>query len=332
MRDTWLAYALAVAALRLVGALPLPLARRLGRWCGLLFYFWDRRHRAVCLENLAIAFPEKDRRERLAILKSSYAHLGQCAADFCHFDKVKPEELRGGWIVLEEGTDGLMRNALAQKCGLICVSAHIGFWELGGFAYPALGYPLVSVSRRIPGPRLEALANRMRTRLGNVVVHKEGALRPLLRALHDNQCIGVIMDQRAGRAGPWVQFFTRPASTVDTCARLHLKTGAPLLSSLMIRRADGRYTWRCRPIHVPPLEGRSPDERVIIILRAIHCDLEEAIRETPEQWLWMYKRWKGSDGVKLEIRNPKEKPKEQTATLARVAVACLSQDYSPQSL
>jgi KDO2-lipid IV(A) lauroyltransferase len=283
----------------------------------------DRRHRAVCLENLAIAFPEKDQRERLAILRGSYEHLGLCAADFCHFNKIKPEEVRGAWVVPEEGADELMRKALAQKRGVICVAAHIGFWELSGFAYPSLGYPVVSVSRRIAAPRLEALANRIRTRLGNIVVHKEGALRPLLRALQENKCIGVVMDQRAGREGPWVQFFTRPASTVDTCARLHIKTGAPLISNLTIRRADGRYTWRCRQIAVPPQDGRSNDEYAKAILRAIHCDLEEAIRETPEQWLWVYKRWKGSDAWRMpggecrvtgknsksETRNPKETEK-----------------------
>ena len=288
-----MAYALASAAMRLVGALPLALARRLGRCCGLLCYHLDRSRRAVCLENLGIAFPEKDHRERLAILRGSYAHLGLCAADFCQFNKIKPEEVRGGWVVPEEGADELMRQALAQERGVICVAAHIGFWELSGFAYPSLGYPVVSVSRRIPGPRLEALANRIRTRLGNTLVYKEGALRPLLRALQENKCIGVVMDQRAGREGLWVQFFTRPAYTVDTCARLHIKTGAPLISNLTIRRADGRYTWRCRQIAVPPQDGMSNDEYAKAILRAIHCDLEAAIRETPEQWLWMYKRWKG---------------------------------------
>ena len=302
VRDTWLTYALVMAGVRVVGALPLAPARRLGRWCGLLCYALDRSHRAVCLGNLAIAFPEKDKRERLAILRGSYAHLGVCAADFCHFDKIKPEEVRGGWVVPEEGADELMRKAQTQGCGVICVAAHIGFWELSGFAYPALGYPVVSVSRRIAAPRLEALVNGIRTRLGNVLVHKKGALRPLLRALQENKCIGVVMDQRAGREGPWVQFFTRPASTVDTCARLHIKTGAPLISNLMIRRGDGRYTWRCRRISVPPQGGMSEDAYVKAILRAIHCDLEEAIRETPAQWLWMYKRWKGS----AERREPSD--------------------------
>ena len=318
LRGTWLAYALLALAVCVVGALRLPLARKLGRWCGLLLYALDRGNRAVCLGNLAIAFPEKDQRERLAILKGSYAHLGQCAADFCHFNKIKPEEVRGGWVVPEEGADELLRKALAQGRGVICVAAHIGFWELSGFAYPVLGYPLVSVSRMIPAPLLEALVNEIRTRLGNTVVHKSGALRPLLRALQSNKCIGVIMDQRGSSEGPWVPFFTRLASTIDTCARLHIKTGAPLISNLMIRRGDGRYTWRCRQINVPPQDGMSADEYVKAILRAIHCDLEEAIKETPEQWLWMYKRWKGSDERRVTSEYPKyqiSNSKSQTPNL-----------------
>ncbi|MCY3021417.1 MAG: hypothetical protein NTW87_20575 [Planctomycetota bacterium] len=278
--------------LRAMDALPLPVARWIGRMIGRVAYVLDRGHRAVCLENLAIAFPEKTAAERRSILKKSYVHLGLCLADFCHFWSMKPEDVRERWVVPEEGADARMQHALAQGQGLIAVAAHIGFWELSGFAFPPLGYPLVSVAREIRGAHIDALITRVRSRLGNAVVHQEGALRPMLRALQENKCIGVIMDQHAGRDAPMVSFFSRQASTVDTVARLHMRTGAPLLSNLMIRRADGRYTWRCRVLSIPPRGGESDEEYVKVVLRECNRDFEDAIREAPDQWLWMHKRWR----------------------------------------
>jgi len=293
LKNSWLLYAFVSLAIRAVGALPLPLARWLGRVAGLLAHTGDFGHRATGLENLALAFPEKTEAERRTILRASYVHMGLCAADFCHFPHIKPEDIRARWVVPEEGADERVRQAFAAERGIIAVAAHIGFWELSGFAFPTLGLPLVSISREIEAPRLEELINRIRSRLGNNVVHKEGALRPVLRALHENKSVGVIMDQYGGPDSPWVPFFSRDASTVDTCARLHIRTGAPLLSNLMIRRPDGRYTWRCRQLPVPPRGNESDDDYVKLILREINRDFENAIREAPEQWLWIYKRWKG---------------------------------------
>jgi len=277
----------------LFDALPLPLARFFGRCGGGLAFHLDRAHRRGSLDNLAIAFPEKNAHERRAILKASYKHLGMVIVEFCHLKSIRPEDLRAHWIVPEDDADGRIRAALAQGKGMIAVGTHIGSWELAGFAFPTLGYPLVSISRRIPSPRVEELVLKIRSRLGNEVVHKEGALRHMLRALKDNKCLGIIMDQYAGRESPWVPFFGREASTIDSVARLHLRTGCPVMFNIMTRRPDGKFRWRCIPIQPPPpVEGESDDARVRGILMACHKEFEAAIRETPEQWLWMHKRWK----------------------------------------
>jgi Kdo2-lipid IVA lauroyltransferase/acyltransferase len=145
---------------------------------------------------------------------------------------------------------------------------------------------------RSSAPRIDQLLTSMRSRLGHTVVQKEGALRHLLRALKENNGVGVIMDQHGGQEGKWVPFFGREGSTVDTCARLHLKVGAPMLCNFMLRQSDGRYLWRCREIQVPPSAGQSQDEQIHQILLACNREFEEAIRAAPEQWIWMHKRWR----------------------------------------
>ena len=291
--ESWFLCFLVRCLLRLLNAMPISLARRIGRMSGRLAYHLDRGHRAICHENLMIAFPEKSITERWSILKASYVHLGVCAVDFCRFIRISREDIRSQWIVPEEGAEYRLQKALSENRGVIAISAHIGFWELSGIGIPIfLGLPMTSVARKLASPRIDALVTGIRSRMGNTIIYQEGALRRFYRALKKKHAVGIIMDQHAGRESPWIPFFSREASTVDTCARLHLLTGAPLLSNLMIRRADGRYTWRCRPIEVSLPNGEDESLQIARVLTACNREFEDAIREHPEQWLWMHRRWR----------------------------------------
>src|SRR6185295_17749617 len=111
-------------------------------------------------------------------------------------------------------------------------------------------------------------------RFGNEMVPQEGALRAILRALRRNRSAGILTDLYAGRESPWIPFFGAEASTFDTCAKLHLKTGAPLLRVLMVRRPDGRYRWNVKRIECGDLRG-TEDGKTRQILTLINRSLEE---------------------------------------------------------
>lgn len=290
--NSWLLHFAFTTSVWILGKLPLSVSRCFGRWGGWIAYHLDRGHRTACLDNMAIAFPERSPAQHRALAKANYIHLGLCAVDFCQLQDSTAEDIRNYWIVPEPGARERLQAALTQGRGAIGVGAHIGFWELTGFALPSLGFPLTSVARRMASPRLQDCATRFRTRFGNTVIPQEGALQHVLKTLRANKMVGINMDQYAGAVGPWLPFFAREASTVSSCAWLHLRTGAPLLCNLMIRRPDGRYTWRCRNIDVPAVAGENREEHVLRILTECNRDFESVIRECPEQWLWMHRRWK----------------------------------------
>lgn len=290
--ESWLFCTLVRFTVWTMAHLPRGVASTLGAGAGRLFYQLERYRRPLCLSNLSLAFPDKSAAERLAILKASYIHLGRCGADFCRFTRLNKEDLLGKFIVPDADAFDVTRAAFAEGNGVIGVASHIGFWELSGFASNVLGFEkIVSVSRKLPIPRLEEYLTRVRERLGNQIVSQDGALRPILRALKENRSAGILTDLHAGREHPWIPFFGREASTFDTCAKLHLKTGAPLLRVVMFRRPDGRYRWSVKRIEPGPLIG-SEEEKVRHILTAMNRSLEDAIREHPEQWVWMNKRWR----------------------------------------
>lgn len=289
--DSWAFCALVRALVWLLGVLPRPLAHALGRAGGSLAYLFDRGHRELCDANLLIAFPEKSDCERRAILKACYRHLGLCAVDFCRMARQKREDLLDQLIVPDPGTLEIAPAVQAEGRGVICIAAHIGFWELLGASSKVLGFDLVSISRKIPSPRLEALVRSVRERFGNRMIEQEGALRAILRNLRENRGAGILVDLHAGRDSPWIPFFGKEASTYDSAARLHLRTGAPLVFGVTVRRPDGRYRLRIRRIDPGFLEG-SDNLKVRQILVSINLELEAAIREYPEQWVWMHKRWR----------------------------------------
>jgi KDO2-lipid IV(A) lauroyltransferase len=187
-----------------------------------------------------------------------------------------------------------MNAALKEGKGIICVSAHAGFWELTGFIFPAMGYPCVCIANRLPVPGINAAIRKIRARLGNEIVDQEGALVHILRALKEGKTVGIIMDHWGKSKAPLISFFGRDTRTVDTVARLHLKTGAPIISSMMIRQSDGRYWWRCKRILVPLGDNSPTEARINEILTLCNRDIEAAIRENPEQWTWMHNRWRDS--------------------------------------
>jgi len=91
--------------------------------------------------------------------------------------------------------------------------------------------------------------------------------------------------------GIFVRFFGRPASTTTVAAALAIKTGCALVPAHCVRRADGRYRMAYGPAVDWPRTGRR-DEDIATLTQHLTSIIEGWVRETPEQWLWLHRRWK----------------------------------------
>jgi KDO2-lipid IV(A) lauroyltransferase len=293
LQRTWLVYFLAYCLIVVIDWMPLGLSRRFGALAGWIAYHLDRGHRTVCHDNLKLAFPEMSRADASKLLRKCYMHLGVVVVDTCHLRSESSEDLRNNWIVPTDGAHEMMTQSLEQGKGVIAITGHVGHWELVGITYAAFGHPLTCIARKIAAPRLDTLMTSIRTRHGNSIIYQEGALRTFFFSLRKKKPIGMIMDQYAGSMSPFIEFFGKPASTADTAARLHVLTGAPLLFNSTMRRADGKYVWRCVPVTATYPADASEDEKIRRVLKSMNESFEQCIRQYPEQWLWMHKRWKG---------------------------------------
>ncbi len=285
----WIEFIPAWVVLKFLGVIPRSLARGLGDvFAGLSYAFWPRL-RKIGMFNLRLAFPQWNDTQRRRVLRGSFRNLGRMMADFAHFPSLTPANISE--LVIYEGFENYV-EAKKQGRGVLYLTAHFGGWELGSFAHGLYGHPCHFVVRELDNPLLNRLIHRYRGASGGTSIDKRFFARGILKALKDNQAVGILVDQNTliGE-GVFVNFFGRPACTNSGLARLALKTGAPILLSLVIwDQAVGKYHIRFEPVELVRLP--EADEEVKANTARFTEKIEEFVRRYPDQWLWMHRRWK----------------------------------------
>ena len=284
-----LEYALAWVLLKLVGALPRPLARAAGISIAWMVYLLHRKLRRVGMRNLELAFPEKTRRERKKILRGVFTSLGRQVAEVCLFPKYTRENVSK--TVVYEGFENFER-ALARGKGVLFLTGHLGAWELSAFAHSLYGYPLSIVMRPLDNPYLDRLTRDYRTMHGNKTVDKDFA-RGLIAAMRKGETVGVLMDTNMiATQGVFVDFFGIPACTASGVARVALKTDAAVVPGFTIwDPVLQKYRLRFDPAVELTRTGNTESDVIANTAKFTNV-IEDYIRHYPDQWLWVHRRWK----------------------------------------
>jgi KDO2-lipid IV(A) lauroyltransferase len=241
--------------------------------------------RGVARANLALAFPERSPAERDAVLAAHYRELGRIAAEYGRLPRLArtPE---GEVVAGVEGGDTL--RALAGR-GVLMLSGHLGNFELLA-AWLSRFNPVDFLVKPMSNPAVEATVDRLRRDAGVGVISTHGGVKQVVRALRAGHWIAVAGDQDARGHGVFVPFFGRLASTAEGPARLSLQTGAPIVYGACRRLPDGRHHLALDP---PQWGQGKADDAGVLALTAWHtARLEARVRETPEQWFWLHRRWK----------------------------------------
>lgn len=278
-----------VVSLRaILGVLPHGAVRALGAGLGLLFYAVDRPHRRVALTNLAHAFPSRSDRERRAIVREMFAHFGRLLFEMLKFSTLSHADMLKRFEF--EGEDRA-RNAYAQGKGVLFFTGHFGYWELHALVHGLQLQPIGVLARALDNPRLNKLLEIVRSRTGNSVIYRQGAVRRVLKMLSAGQGVALLIDQHMHSPDAiWVDFFGRPAATTSTLAALALRTGAPVVPVFAVPVAGGRY----RVIYEHPIQPPAAEDANAIRAFTQRCTdvLEMYVRRRPDLWLWMHRRWR----------------------------------------
>jgi KDO2-lipid IV(A) lauroyltransferase len=272
-----------------VRRLPRPWVLWLGRRLGRLWGRLDRRHLAIAAENLRRAFPDWDEARVERTARGVYAHFGSVILDLLWMEGRSAREL----LALAD-LDGLevMQAAVAEGRGVLSPSAHYGNWEVQAVASSPLIGRIGSIARPLDNPALDRRLVGFRTSTGNEVFYKKNALGRVMRALRAGHTVAVLIDQNVQeRDGIFVRYFGRPAATTTVAAAVALKTGCAIVPVRCTLQPNGRYLMQYGPRVEWKGSGRKDDD-VPALTQHLTSIVEAWVREHPEQWLWLHRRWK----------------------------------------
>lgn len=287
-----LRHALETAALNFLAfvarALPLPVASDLGDLLGRMALPFLAKRRRIATENLRTALGLSEDEAR-AMTASVFRQLGRSFVEFLALPAHSWEEL-GRRVRFDEGFARIDDHAKTGK-GAVLVTAHYGNWELFG---AIVGKRVGGVAYVFPpqsNPGTGARINETRSRLGVELIDMEQGMRRALKRILQGGHIGLLMDQDARKIGVHVPFFGRPASTLTGPARLAIRARAPLYFGLLDR--VGRATFQVKSLAwLEPIPGAEEEAELYRLTLAMNEALEAAIRERPDHWYWIHRRWK----------------------------------------
>ena len=271
-----------------IGLLPRGAAAALGASAAAAYTRLSSRRRAILLDNLRRAFPEKTPHEIETIARDSVRSFGAVLMDFLALSRSSEAAIRSRVRIVNreiyDGARGLHR-------GVLLMSAHLGGWELGAIIGAILGEPIVPIVRPLDNPLLDRELARLRTRFGLRLIQKRAAAKEILKALRADEAVAILIDQSVvAREAVFVPFFGRTAATSPAVALFQQKTGAPVVPVFVWPEPGGRYRVEFEPAILA--EEFAGDDATLRATTRFTAVTEAAIRRDPAAWLWMHDRWR----------------------------------------
>lgn len=293
----YLVYVAVRLAVGVLQALPIDAAVGLARALALLAYGLDRRHRGVALENLRHAFGDQyTERERRRLVRGVYEHFLIMLVEIARI----PRTLHiANWkrFIRVRGAEPVVRAVLERRPVLL-VTGHFGNWEMAGYLVAAIGIRSFAIARKLDNPYLDKYLLQFRQWSGQTILDKNTDFARIEQVLADRQPLISLGDQSAGPRGYFVPFFHRLASTHRAIALLARAHGAIILVGTARRTGPPMHYTINLSAPIDPADYEHLPDAPQAITAAFTRALEAAIREAPEQYLWLHHRWKHAPPLK----------------------------------
>jgi len=282
-------YALLLGLNTLARMLPRRLALKLGAGIGALTPYLIPKRKKTAYDNLRRAFPEKSESEIRSIMTKMFRHLGKSSFEMLLVDSFKGKRDLERYFEFH-GLEHL-QEAYALGKGVIILSGHIGFWEVGTFFLGALGFPADFVAKQMRNPFIDKHFRRLREAGGGRVIDARHGARKIVRSLAEKRVVCVLLDQHtAPKTSVKVDFFGRPAYTTPVVTQIAMKYDVPVVPVFTYRTESDRYQVFIEPALRIPNDPRP--ETVAEITMQFTARIEEAVRKDPSQWFWVHRRWR----------------------------------------
>jgi KDO2-lipid IV(A) lauroyltransferase len=283
-----------IFALKMIKWLPDSFLYRFSRFMGHLGFWAVAKYRKISIDNLTESFPDKSPKEIKKIAVESYCEVTWGAVEIVKL--ALSSDPRKKLLELVDEIEGLeyLDEAFSRKKGVICISAHFGNFTIMTRRLELEGYPFNLIMRFADDEVVTELWKKVMQPVGIKAISARPRRKAVVEALkwvRANKGICLYSDQNK-TGGIYVDFFKRPAGTVEGPGRMHLRTKAPMLCAFVVRKSRYRHKIIIRPIIDIKLTGND-EQDMRHITQAFTREIEEVIRQHPQLWWWMHDRWKG---------------------------------------
>jgi KDO2-lipid IV(A) lauroyltransferase len=267
--------------------------RLLGRVAGTITYHLAGSRRKIALDNLDLAYGDGlSKPEKVAIAKSSFVNLVTTVVEFCYSPLITCPMAD---LVKLVNSDGFLKSYHQGK-GIILLVLHMGNWEVCGRWFGEQGVVQNAVVRRqvVRRPSI-AWVNRIVSFIRKtnriVEIDRVNGLRKVLGALRRGEMVSMLIDQHAKREAVEVNFFGNPAMTHASPALLAMRTGCNVMVCSALRHSDGSFG----AVFSEPIEttvSANHEQDLIDNTQRYVAAMEVLVRQNPQDWMWMHRRWK----------------------------------------
>lgn len=247
----------------------------------------------IARRQLRMAYPGISDEEVERITRGVWENLGRTALEYPHLDKLWDYDLDnapGERRIEVEGIDYFLQLRESKRPTII-FTAHLANWELLAVCAAHYNLPVAVFFRRPNNPYINRLIGKIRgENMGILLPTDMGGAISAARLLDEGKHIGLLADQHFSR-GPAIPFFGHPARTAPTLARLAIQFDCAVHGARVERLPKGRFRVSIEPPLTVPKDG-TRDERIVTLMTDVNRTIERWVREHPEQWLWLHRRWR----------------------------------------
>lgn len=278
--------------LRLLRRLDLDRSAAFAGWLMRQIGPWLRGHR-VAGAQLAMAFPEKTEADRAEILAGMWDNFGRISVEYAHLDRLWDYDpsTPAGRIFMDSATAARFLRLRDERKPALFFTAHLANWELVALGGPDINRE-VAVVYRTPrfGSFTRALAAARSPRIAAFIPAGPEAPFRIREALKRNWIVGMLIDQHAVR-GVDAMYFGRPCKVNPMLARFARRLECPIYGARVVRLPNGRFRFELTDPLNPPRDAQGKID-VAGTMQLITSIIETWVREHPEQWFWIHRRWR----------------------------------------
>ncbi len=255
------------------------------------------REKQIGMKNIEAVFGDsKSHSEKRRILRTSFSTFSQTMLDVFWFSR-NPKKRISKYVEFEAGP---LMDSFFENKAVICITAHIGSWEIMGQTGALMGADMASIAATIKNDVVDRILIEQRERTGQTIIPQKGALRTLIARFRKNGKAAFVLDQNTPEkeGGIIVDFLGLPMPVSSAPAALAYRTGTEIMFGFCLPKPGGRYHIRITGNLIPPPFDKDADQDRVArdLTQQILNEISREILAHPQYWLWSYKHWRRVPG------------------------------------